>query len=291
LTQQSRRALESGALQPIPTEHEVVEEGGVGFLVRRLAQLGRKQRAREEQAQTAAATGEVPNPFLPYDEAMFVAEISDSHVALLNKFNVVDRHLLLVTRRFEEQDSLLTATDFDALWRCMTEYDSLGFYNAGAIAGASQRHKHLQLVPLPLAPRLPAVPTQILLDRARYSGASGRSPDLPFVHALGRVDPGWLGAASGAGAESRERYLALLRAVGLLGDTGPESRRWPDPYNLLVTRDWMLVVPRSRESCRSISINALGFAGSLLVWNREQLEAVKAVGPLRMLAHVAVGSG
>jgi len=287
LVQSTERALRSGALQPIPTEFELVEDGAARFLVRRLTQLERKKRAREEQARTAVSTGEEPNPFLPYEEEMFVAEISETHVGLLNKFNVVDHHLLIVTREFEEQDSLLTAEDFRALWSCMAEYESLGFYNAGTISGASQRHKHLQLVPLPLAPEGPPVPTVPLLERVEYSGQIGRSPDLPFLHALGRVDPGWSAASEDAGEATRERYLALLRAVDLLDGSDPETQSWPDPYNLLVTRDWMMLIPRSEESFRSISINALGFAGSLLVWNEPQLQAVKDHGPLRILESVA----
>ena len=42
------------------------------------------------------------NPFLPYDPALLVAPISPTHVALLNRFNVVDDHFLIVTRSFEE---------------------------------------------------------------------------------------------------------------------------------------------------------------------------------------------
>ena len=32
----------------------------------------------------------------------------------------------------------------------LAEFDGLGFYNGGETAGASQPHKHLQIVPLPL---------------------------------------------------------------------------------------------------------------------------------------------
>jgi len=40
------------------------------------------------------------------------------------------------------------------------------FYNAGRVAGASQARKHLQLVPLPLAPEVPApTPLEPLITR------------------------------------------------------------------------------------------------------------------------------
>ncbi len=51
----------------------------------------------------------------------------------------------------------------------------------------------------------------------------------------------------------------------------------------------MLVVPRSRENWRGVSINALGFAGSLLVRNREELDELKRIGPLAVLKSVVEG--
>jgi ATP adenylyltransferase len=48
----------------------------------------------------------------------------------------------------------------------------------------------------------------------------------------------------------------------------------------------MLAVPRTQECFESTSLNALAFAGSLLVKNREQLERVRTVGPMAMLRAV-----
>ena len=81
---------------------------------------------------------------------------------LLNKYNVVPHHLLIITRHFESQESALTQADFQALWTCLAEYDSLGFYNSGESAGASQPHKHLQTVPLPMH-------DQLEIHRCRWS--------------------------------------------------------------------------------------------------------------------------
>jgi ATP adenylyltransferase/5',5'''-P-1,P-4-tetraphosphate phosphorylase II len=38
------------------------------------------------------------NPFLPYDAELFVCELSPTHVLLLNKFPVVENHVLVVTK-------------------------------------------------------------------------------------------------------------------------------------------------------------------------------------------------
>ncbi|MCG8361947.1 MAG: phosphorylase, partial [Pseudanabaenales cyanobacterium] len=59
-------------------------------------------------------------------------------------------------------------------------------------------------------------------------------------------------------------------------------------YNLIATRQWMLVVPRSQESYQEISVNSLGFAGSLLVRNIEQMQLLKDIGPMNLLKSVAL---
>jgi len=279
------KALTSGALLPIATGCEFVEDGGVRFFVRVLANLQLKsdQLAAEKRG---AAAGRPFNPFLPYERALFVADVSDSHVAILNKFNVVDNHLLIVTREFEPQRALLTLRDFEAWWRCLSEYESLGFYNGGPEAGASQPHKHLQLVPLPLAPQGPPVPIAPLLAAVRGAAGAGTIPGFDFLHSFAVL--GTATSERAAAREAFECYVSMLEQVGLRPPSGEGSDLQGGPYNLIVTREWLLLVPRSREFFDSISINALGFAGALLVWNEEQLRALRAAGPLAVLRETAL---
>ena len=105
VVERSARALERGALESIGTEHAIVEDGGVPFVVRMLSSLRRKDEDRKLREAQAADRAEDYNPFLPWDDDLFVAELSSTHVCLLNKFNVMDHHLLIVTRAFEEQES------------------------------------------------------------------------------------------------------------------------------------------------------------------------------------------
>ncbi len=154
IKEQTENALSSGALKSIPTEYEFIKDGEIDFSVRIVTNLGRKDKAKKQQKKL----GKDFNPFLPYEKDLFVVDISDTHVCLLNKFNVVDYHLLVVTREFEEQETLLNLNDFAALCACLLQVDGLGFYNNGKITGASQRHKHLQLVPFPLIPELAKTP-------------------------------------------------------------------------------------------------------------------------------------
>ncbi|QQE64012.1 phosphorylase [Leptolyngbya sp. BL0902] len=284
---QTRHALACGALQPIHTEYEFVEQGGMRFLVRVLANLKLKEQYNRTQM-VQHRQGKPVNPFLPYDPDLFVADLSDSHLCLLNKYNVVDHHILIVTRAFEEQDTWLTSADFEALALGMAEIDGLAFYNGGRLAGASQRHKHLQLVPPPLCPDGSPLPVDQAIAPLLL-GASGdpqtiavyQHPQFPFPHAIARLE-GPTPNAQGLLAT----YHALLDHLG--ADRRAAATEFP--YNLLATRRWMMVVSRRQEHYRSIPVNSLGFAGSLLVKSHEQLALLKTLGPMTILQGVAAAA-
>ena len=57
------------------------------------------------------------DPFDPYEEALWVDHLSPSHTLLLNKFNVVAYHVLVVTRKFEPQTEPLNLQDLEATWQ------------------------------------------------------------------------------------------------------------------------------------------------------------------------------
>jgi ATP adenylyltransferase len=250
ISSQTAHALRTGTLQPIATTAEYLRDGEVEFVIRVVSSLARKPRA--------ARRARARDPYLPYDDDLFVTDVSASHVCLLNKFPVMAQHVLIVTREFEEQESLLDEGDIDALRRCMEEFDSLGFYNSGEVAGASQRHKHLQLLPLPLSERGSPIPTQPLID----------AEALPFAHAFSRI----------GNQDLHTLYAKLLERASLDAST---------PYNLLMTQDWMLIVPRGQEHVAGVSINALGFAGSLFVESTEELERLRDIGPMQVLITAA----
>jgi ATP adenylyltransferase len=273
---QTQHGYACGALQSIPTQYEWVAEAGANFLVRTVTNLKRKQQAKKQQKKL----GKDFNPFLPYEPDLFVADITPTHIGLLNKFNVVDHHLLIVTRAFESQDTLLSVQDFAALWLCLQEYPSLGFYNGGELAGASQRHKHLQVIPLPLLAGGPALPISPLLDQVSWRADRAVVKEFPFQHALSRLEPDWDFAT--ASQQLATRYLQLLDLFSLQNSDQPLA------YNLLVSREWMLLVPRGQEKAGGISINSLGFAGALLVKNEEQMHYIKSIGPLTLLSQVGI---
>ena len=268
----TEHAIDCGALAKIPTRVEQVEECGIRFQVHIVQQLERKHIEGITQRQSGT------NPFLPYDEDMFVANATDTHVCLLNKFNVMDHHLLIVTREFEHQETLLNAHDFEAMWLCLREFQGLAFYNSGTISGASQPHKHLQQVPLPLGGGTQRTPIDSLVAGASVDGSFGTLPSFNFSHILTRVSHIGASTVDEAARETEQTYLEMLREL-----YGADT---PGPYNLLATRDWMLLVPRSVEHYESISVNALGFAGSLLARDEREWELIRQRGPLGVLEDV-----
>jgi ATP adenylyltransferase len=67
----------------------------------------------------------------------------------------------------------------------------------------------------------------------------------------------------------------------------PEGERQSGAYNLLVSRRWMLVVPRTRGAWDTVPVSALCFAGVLFVRGEEDAARLRAAGPLQVLAGVA----
>ncbi|CAN7678775.1 phosphorylase [Trinickia sp. LjRoot230] len=285
IVDRSRHALATGALHSIETVSTTIEDGGVSFIVRQVSSLARKAQRRAAGPNTGLHVSS--DPFAPYEPDLFVADISPTHIALLNKFNVIDYHLLVVTRAFEEQQTLLGLVDFEAWCACLAEFDGLGFYNGGVEAGASQRHKHMQIVPLPIGDGQVLLPIAPLIAAAQTVNGIGKLPALPFAHAFARLQPS--GSHEQAARVSLDCYLRLMEALDLHDRSGGAAARQRGPYNLLLTRHWMLAVPRTMESVDAISINALGFAGSLFVHNVAQMDHVRKLGPMTLLQRVARG--
>ncbi len=106
---------------------------------------------------------------------------------------------------------------------------------------------------------------------------------VPFRHAFVRL-PAFANDAKAA-VECTHLYrqaLARLDLAPLEGDPERQSA----PYNLLLTRGFLLLVPRHREHFEDVSVNALGFAGSLFVRTRAQFDRILEGGPLHVLRAV-----
>ena len=87
------------------------------------------------------------NPFLPWDPRLEIATIGNKHVLILNKYPVQYGHMLLITSNWSPQSSWLNHSDWNAVSNVENNTSGLWFFNSGPKAGASQGHKHIQLLP------------------------------------------------------------------------------------------------------------------------------------------------
>ncbi len=257
------RALELGALVPLSTREVALPTLGP-FVLRRLEGVPPRH---------LAEGGPKANPFLPWETALEISQLASSHALILNKYPVQPCHLLLITQQWQPQGGWLTATDWRAVAHVGRDTGGLWFFNSGPTAGASQPHRHLQLLPrqpdeasCPLAPQLL---NQLREEQARW----------PWRYALSlRWDPQ-------EGSDLPQLYRDHAARLALGDPDGPGEPR--HAYNLLFDDQWFLTVRRVREHCAGFSVNGLGFAGFLLCTDRSDLRWLETHGPWTLLAEVA----
>jgi len=259
----SAAALELGALVPLDTRVEPLANGEP-FMLRDLLSTPPRHLQPE---------GPRPNPFLPWDQPLEVARLHSGHVLLLNKYPVQANHLLVITQSWKPQAGWLEAADWQAVQAVSGDIGGLWFFNSEARAGASQPHRHLQI--LPRRAEEPSCPLAKLLE----DQLEERSAPWPWAYRLSqRRDPSGCSDLADLYAEHGEQ-LGLGRA-----DRDPQPLH---PYNLLFDDRWFLTVRREREHQAGFSINALGFAGYLLSTSRSDRRWLESHGPWHLLGAVA----
>lgn len=221
--------------------------------------------------------GPRPNPFLPWEPPLEVERLDTGHVVLLNKYPVQEAHLLVITDRWQPQAGWIGSPDWRAVTRVGGDTGGLWFFNSTARAGASQPHRHLQLLPRR------AGECSCPLSGLFLRQLEGREPPRPWAHRLARRrdprDADELGAL----------YLEHCRTLGL-GEPGLDPQPLA-PYNLLFDDEWFLTVRRVKEHCAGFSINALGFAGYLISTESSDHEWLLLHGPWELLGEVAAPEG
>ncbi|KZV73262.1 ATP adenylyltransferase [Peniophora sp. CONT] len=245
------------------------------------------------------------DPFAPpYVEKLHVGELTDEvegdeYVVLLNKYSVVPHHFLLCTKDFQSQNAPLNPSDLVQAYALLLAANKAGqnyfaFYNCGKDSGASQAHKHVQFIPADEdGPPIEELASTHDIDKEDKAFAL---PSLPFAHHIRRLE---LSPRSSHDAMDRVltgAYVSLLDLVISTIRAAPDHPGGTPSYNVVLTRRHLILVPRSKENGvlsktgEELSINALGFAGMLLVKCEEEMNAVIEEGPAKILASVACKS-
>lgn len=144
---------------------------------------------------------------------------------------------ILHTKEYEKQKDDLDVEDMRATWAVMGQLTKEGeevmaIYNCGAEAGASQGHKHLQIFPRPTSQEFELYPRRVRLEEGKAAICEG----VPYKHSIMPIP-------SDATAEDvyaiYEQLLDGIRPI--LREHGTED------YNLVLVKEWMLVIPRRRH--------------------------------------------
>ena len=261
-------ATASGALVPLDTSlTHLMGEGGSRFELRHLLSATPKH---------LRASGPKPNPFLPWDHRLEVDRIGDSHVVILNKYPVQTSHMLLITQDWQPQTGWLSMEDWQSLARIDATTTGLWFFNSGPAAGASQPHRHLQL--------LPRAAGECICARDGWFRRCAQDATTSVQDPLLRSSRVAAISSTLTGETLQDLYLALAQDLGLGHPSTDDCPR--GAYNLLLSREWMAIVRRRREGIRGFSVNALGFAGSLLSTEASDRQWIQDSGPEALLQAV-----
>lgn len=201
-----------------------------------------------------------------------------THYVAANKFCYARPHLMLLTSDgHRRQTEPLDKTDLASAWQMLNlapaEGDYVAFFNCGQEAGCSRLHKHLQVMPLP------AGTFAAFLD----SEASGLEPRVPFEWLYRRVDSGCeMSSDSLVGV-----YEMLLREATRVA--GCAESGVVCPHNMIMTRRWMIVVPRRRGAInKEAGANSLGMLGVIAVATMKEVDAWVRLGLTKSLAELGV---
>jgi len=177
----------------------------------------------------------------------------------------------------------LTSVDFTVSFKVLRALNGYAFYNSGPYSGASQSHKHFQVMPFDKDTKFDIVRlinSHIVHDRIEIF----QCPIFKFAHKIVPL-PAFTSNKSyeDIGRELEKLYLLLTKELGI--DTRTMS------YNLILTESWMLVIKRSKEMAFDVlSVNSLGFLGSFLLKDQKQEEIILKKTPLEILEDITFAS-
>ena len=259
---QTEISIKNNALFPLKTvdiSKEIYKSND--FIIRRLdTSVFRKNKI----------IGPKPNPFRPWDKNLEINSIGKFHQLILNKYPVQKGHLLLITNRWKAQNGWLEEEDWLAIKKVNLDTTGLWFFNSCKEAGASQPHRHIQLLRRDSSER--NCPREDWFLNFLRKKNNNKFNDCIVVSKLD-INKNY--------DSLYKIYLKLSRKIGL---GSPKTDKVPKKaYNLLITNKWIAIIKRSKDNVYGFSINSLGFAGYLLVTELSNISYLKKNGPEKLL--------
>ena len=259
----TKETKEKGSLTPLITK-DITENfyNKKDFIIRELdiTQFDRKK-----------IIGPSINPFKPWDKDLEIGIIGKTHQLILNKYPVESGHLLLITREWMPQDGWLNINDWSAIKHVNKDTSGLWFFNSGPLAGASQPHRHIQLLRRKHN-QLKCPREEWFIRQRNYENqkdlltANIICKDFSFNNSENNL---------------LNIYLELAERIGLGCPSIDKKPKYP--YNLIITNNWIAIIKRSKDHILGFSINALGFAGYILTTNKTNIKYLSDYGPEKLL--------
>lgn len=307
------RGICSGEVVYSKSTSEYAMDGSIPFEVRYLPCLDEKptsrspspERSEDEEISgkdesKAQSDSEQPpkDPFAePRDN---IVQSMENYTCVLNKYALEENHFLVVTNDFYPQMGRLRTSDLLMIYKTLSRVSSYRpycFFNAGQLAGASQQHRHFQFCRIPdfAEQDQQCWPEQIYTSIKEPKKGGHSHPDIPAHHFLLPIkqtdDESQLGEAL---TQSFEEIYAAARAAipeNALQKQQQEADTEGEPemqYNLMITRDYMLILPRRNEEWdrHEIGVGGTCLTGSIMVSKTKDLAIAKKVGIKEILKYV-----
>ncbi|KAL7943532.1 alpha-galactosidase [Trichoderma barbatum] len=313
------KALSVNELHYFPTQVTILHINSITFQLRFSPSLANKPKGPPPDP------SQPRKPFDPFANppaSLFVTDLGPSHYLVLNKFAVVPEHFILATKEYKLQTHVLEESDLEATLACIDAYEQAGndetssvsqerksqgdglfaFFNGGQHSGASQPHRHIQL--LPVSRMKDGLDTNSSWDvLAQQAEKIEKTPFVAFSEPISvDTSPASLHAA----------YLRLYKracqavaqhtgATSLASDDIPTTGEAMISYNMAMTKDTLVICPRLSEGSEirnsetsspigSLALNGTVLAGTALVKSEAEWEALKKSpsGVLAVLKSIGV---
>jgi len=264
----SRNAVNCGAVVPLNTIKYKSSEECCDFELRFL---------KSPLPKYLIEYGPKRNPFIPWDTRLQIQPINEKHTLILNKYPVQIGHMLLITNTWKPQNGWLNEDDFKAIQNVDNDTTGLWFFNSSKEAGASQPHRHFQL--------LPRHYNESICPRYEWfcsllNNTIGTNSEIS--HSIS-IRPRNLNKDS----TSNDLFNSYKSMVNEMNIGEIDLIKKPlKPYNLLITSKWIALIIRKTDRYKGFSINALGFAGYFLGTKRSDVDTLTKFGPERILKNV-----
>ena len=280
---------------------EIFKQNGIKYLLKTI----KKDEIINKDIAINNKTGIInKDPFAPpiEEDILIDEDFTDHHRLCFNKFPVVDYHLILPTKQDLNQYThlsengffLILILDFSSLILLIRIVDGYGFFNGGFNAGASQPHKHLQVLPFEhnkeygifLLMKNEENLEKLNLEYLKSVGfLFYKIKIFEFNHVFIRFSDDIKAKFRDGNRENRDELGKIIFEVFDFGLIILELKKDPlkitTDYSMLISDEFMIIIPRKNTIVElkngNLNLNSACFTLGLLVKNNELKNELKSM--------------